>query len=118
VGEHFLIRLRIVHPIVASLVATAMMVLAAYYLSRTEEERLRTAVKWVLGLVALQVTLGVINVLLYAPGWMQLIHLLVADILWIAAVLLVVFEAEAAFLRGEEAQSSFGNTSAEVLGEG
>ena len=118
VGEHFLIRLRIVHPIVASLVATAMMVLAAYYLSRAEEERLRKAVKWVLGLVVLQVTLGVINVLLYAPGWMQLIHLLVADILWIAAVLLVVFEAEAAFLRGEEAQSSFGNTSAEVLGEG
>ena len=119
VGEHFLIRLRIVHPIVASLVATAMIVLAAYYLSKSEEPRLRAAVKWVIGLVALQVTLGVINVLLYAPGWMQLIHLLVADILWIAAVLLVVFEAEASFRRGSDAQSSFGaGASAGALNEG
>ena len=31
------------------------------------------------GAVALQLMLGVLNVLLHAPGWMQIVHLLVAD---------------------------------------
>ena len=95
-----------------------MMVLAAYYFGRSEERRLRATVKWVVGLVALQVTLGVINVLLYAPGWMQLIHLLVADILWIAAVLLVIFEAEASFRRGTDPQPVVGTSSVNALNEG
>lgn len=118
VGEHFLIRLRIIHPIVASLVATAVMVLTAYYWSRSEETRLRQTVKWVLGLVSLQVTLGVINVILYAPGWMQLIHLLVADVLWIAAVLLVVFEAEECFQRQRGHAAIFTSAATEAASEG
>ncbi len=36
----------------------------------------------------MQVVVGVLNVLLLAPVWMQLVHLLVADLLWIALVLL------------------------------
>jgi heme A synthase len=35
-----------------------------------------------------QVALGFVNVWLLAPVWMQLTHLLVADLLWIALVLL------------------------------
>ena len=35
-----------------------------------------------------QLILGAINVILLAPVWMQLVHLLVADLLWIAFVLL------------------------------
>ena len=38
------------------------------------------------GLVALQLALGLANVLLLAPVWMQLVHLLVADLVWIALV--------------------------------
>ena len=118
VGEHFLIRLRIVHPIVASVVATGMMVLASLFLSRTNSPIVKDAVKWVLGLVSLQVILGVVNVLLYAPGWMQLIHLLVADILWIATILLVVFEAEEAFRRaGPSSTSTFKGGIAEAASE-
>jgi heme A synthase len=33
--------------------------------------------------VALQIVLGFINLILLAPGWMQLLHLLVADGLWL-----------------------------------
>jgi cytochrome c oxidase assembly protein subunit 15 len=39
-------------------------------------------------LAALQAALGGLNVLLLAPVWLQLVHLLVADLLWIAVVLL------------------------------
>jgi hypothetical protein len=31
---------------------------------------------------------GVVNVLLLAPVWMQIVHLLLADVLWITLVLL------------------------------
>ena len=39
-------------------------------------------------LAGLQLAIGALNVALLAPVWMQLVHLLVADALWIACVLL------------------------------
>jgi heme A synthase len=36
----------------------------------------------------LQLTLGALNVVLLAPMWLQMGHLLVADVLWITLVLL------------------------------
>jgi heme A synthase len=38
--------------------------------------------------IVLQLSLGVINVLLLAPVWMQLVHLFVSDQVWIGLVLL------------------------------
>ena len=35
-----------------------------------------------------QLVAGVVNVMLLAPVWMQLLHLLLADALWITLVLL------------------------------
>jgi heme A synthase len=39
------------------------------------------------GLLALaaQVLLGLLNIALLAPGWMQILHLLVAQVLWVLA---------------------------------
>ena len=41
---------------------------------------------WTAGLVFIQILLGTVNVLFLAPVWLQVIHLLVADLLWIAFV--------------------------------
>jgi heme A synthase len=53
--------------------------------------RLRTA-KWpalrVVVIVWLQLLAGLANFLLQAPVWMQIVHLLIADLLWISLVLL------------------------------
>jgi heme A synthase len=38
-------------------------------------------------LIAVQLTAGVVNVLLLAPVWMQLLHLVLGDLMWIALVL-------------------------------
>jgi heme A synthase len=38
-------------------------------------------------LAGVQMLLGFVNVWLAAPVWLQLVHLLVADLLWIALVL-------------------------------
>ena len=40
------------------------------------------------GVGLVQLGLGVVNVLLAAPVWMQLVHLLVADVIWILWILL------------------------------
>ena len=73
-----LIRMRWLHP------ATALIGLAcAIWLA----SKLRgTLGRWVLLLIATQIILGATDVLLLAPTWMQLLHLLGADLYWIALV--------------------------------
>ncbi len=41
-----------------------------------------------MALVLAQLAAGLVNFLLLAPGWMQLVHLLLTDLLFIAMVLL------------------------------
>jgi heme a synthase len=92
VGQHFLVRLRILHPIVA--VFSAMLLLGVTLgLQRRKDARDTPAYGILKGLqhtVLLQLFLGVVNVLLAAPGWMQIIHLLVAQGLWVMVWLLAL----------------------------
>lgn len=88
-GSHFLIKLRVFHPLIA--VAAALMVLT--FCRRELESPLRSSrstllSQLVMGLVLLQVACGVANIALLAPIWIQLIHLLLADGVWILLVLL------------------------------
>jgi cytochrome c oxidase assembly protein subunit 15 len=94
--SHLLIRLRLLHPVIA--VGAAVLVLGiAPGLGRAGGERGARAARAVTGLTLLQLGLGLLNVYLLAPVWLQLLHLLLADAIWIAFILL---SAEA--LRGEE----------------
>jgi cytochrome c oxidase assembly protein subunit 15 len=73
-----LVRMRWVHPAATVIGFVCVMLLAAQV--RT---RLSSMVFW---LLIVQVVLGVADVLLLAPTWMQVVHLLGADIYWIALV--------------------------------
>jgi len=91
-----LLRLRLIHPIIAVAGAIYIIWAAARVLRQAQEpSSVRTAGMRVIVLTILQVAVGAINVSLLAPVWMQLIHLLVADIVWIAVVLLALEVAEA-----------------------
>ena len=87
---HFLVQLRIAHPILA----LAGVLLVAYAASRvllaTTDARARRAAWTVSALALLQLAAGLLNLALLAPVWMQIVHLLLADLLWIAFVLLAV----------------------------
>jgi heme A synthase len=84
---HFLIRLRIFHPIIAIVVGGFTIVVAMLTgVSRSDGAR-RFALALV-GLIIGQVLVGGLNVILLAPVWMQLFHLLMADFVWITLVLL------------------------------
>ncbi|MBV9109312.1 MAG: COX15/CtaA family protein [Gemmatimonadetes bacterium] len=82
----FLERLRIVHPFVA--IATALYVVVAGILARRLRPGAETArlSRLLAALFAVQVAAGTINVVLLAPVWMQLVHLVLADAVWIALV--------------------------------
>ena len=85
-GQHFLVRLRVLHPLVA--VVSAMLVagiLLRTVTGRTMTEPVLTRLA-ALGFAAvvLQTGLGFVNVLLAAPGWMQILHLLMAQTVWIS----------------------------------
>jgi len=43
---------------------------------------------WVVGLLSAQMALGGLNVVLGAPIWLQLLHLLVTDLIWMGTVVL------------------------------
>jgi heme A synthase len=78
------LRLRVFHPAIAVLAAMWITGYAASVTSRRPDLGPRA---WILlGLVATQVTAGLANLLLNAPVWMQLVHLLLADSVWIALV--------------------------------
>jgi heme A synthase len=111
---HFLIRLRLLHPMIAVSVALYLSLVAMLATSRypgpprpgtgtglglararTGKRDLlpstlltRRLARLLVALLVLQLAAGVINVALLAPVWMQLVHLLLSDLVWITVVLL------------------------------
>ncbi len=94
-SAQFLTRLRVLHPVVAIVVG----IIVAW--SANAHAGHARATRWVVGLVAGQFALGILNVVLLTPVWMQLVHLAAADALWIAWVWLAaeVGEVESAALQ-------------------
>ncbi len=97
---HFLLQLRVYHPVAAVLVG-AYLFGAVWTVRRMRMTPATAALAWVFtGLFLTQLGLGVLNVWLLAPVWLQLVHLLMADTLW---VVLVFFSAAALSAEPREA---------------
>lgn len=86
--QHFLISLRAWHPILAIIISAFLLGLGAWLLRRETAPVLEKLTTGMMLLVALQVGVGVLNIFLKAPVWMQVVHLLIADILWITLVIM------------------------------
>jgi uncharacterized membrane protein len=85
-GAHFLQRLRVFHPFIAVGLGLYVLVVAN---ALSGPQASAAARRWggvvMLG-VLVQVAAGVINILLSAPGWLQVVHLLLGTGLWIALI--------------------------------
>lgn len=79
---HFLTRLRVIHPILAVSAA-----LVAWWLSGRRGRGRSTASIVIPVLVGAMLITGVLNITLGVPVWMQLVHLALADALWVAYVI-------------------------------
>ena len=84
---HFLIRLRILHPTLAVIVGFYLIVITGIITSRKDDDWVQRFGKFLIIAVILQFGAGLLNVFLLAPVWMQLVHLLLADTIWIACIL-------------------------------
>jgi heme A synthase len=87
-SAHIFVRLRVWHPIVAVLLECFLVAVAVVILNKRPVSLVRRLALAVMFLSFLQTGAGAINVLLLAPLWMQITHLFIADLLWIALVLL------------------------------
>lgn len=86
---HLLVRLRVIHPTLAVAMAAVLLLTAGVCAARRPSLETRRFGLAVAALVLTQLLAGVVNLVLLAPTWMQLVHLLLADLLWLALVGLV-----------------------------
>ena len=105
-----LLRLRMVHPLIAVAGASYLIWAAATVLRQYEDDGTRSAASRVVTLTLFQLAVGAINLTLLAPIWMQLVHLFMADLVWIAVVWLVLETAKATVPRRVYFAETFGRT--------
>ncbi|MCW5889349.1 MAG: COX15/CtaA family protein [bacterium] len=92
---HLFVRLRIWHPTLAMLVGALVFVASLVTLRSVPGGGVARLAGAAVGLYALQLVIGLANVWLLAPIPLQLLHLLLADLLWIVLVLLTASAAAA-----------------------
>jgi heme A synthase len=106
-GAHFLLRLRALHPVLAVVVGCYVVMTAFYAANFLRPGALvKRFAGYVTALFLAQMAVGIVNLYLLAPVWLQLTHLLVADLFWIALVL-----ASAAALADEKPAAAVVGTS-------
>jgi heme A synthase len=92
-AAHFLVRLRVLHPFVAATGGLLFATVALFALRVTSRPLMRNLSIAVILATFIQLCAGLLNLSLLAPVWMQIVHLFLADVVWVA---LVLFVAEAA----------------------
>ena len=93
--SHFLVKLRVIHPVLAVLTGAWLFYFAEFATDRRpgpDTARLSLLLK---ALVGSQLALGLANLLLLAPTGLQLAHLLLAECVWIVLVLLAALSLQA-----------------------
>jgi len=88
-SAHFLQRMRSLHPLLAIGIGAVVLIIANRLAGRTNAtaEQRRWGNLVAIGVLA-QVGAGALNIMLSAPGWMQIVHLMLGTALWVAVVLL------------------------------
>lgn len=89
-AAHFLIRLRVWHPVIAVILGFYLLFLSGLAALFRPDRTIRLFAGCLAVLFVLQLAAGLVNLLLLAPVWMQLVHLLLADLVWISLVLLAL----------------------------
>jgi heme A synthase len=84
-----LLRLRVLHPVVAVMGAAILLAaaIAAMRSGRAPAVRMGGILA---ALVCVQLGAGALNIVLLAPVWMQIVHLLLANLVWVALVVITL----------------------------
>lgn len=85
-GSNYLIKLQALHPLIATSVGLYLVLITGLLNHLRPDAKVKKALQYALSIYGLQIALGLVNIALKAPVWMQMIHLVLADCLWIAVV--------------------------------
>ena len=89
-ASHIFLRIRILHPVIA-LIGGGVVLLVAYraMIASPGPPKARALSLTLAGLVLSQWLLGLVNLVLLAPTALQILHLLVADLMWMTLILVI-----------------------------
>lgn len=87
-GAHFLVGIRIYHPFIALTAGLYLLLVVALTMNLRPSADVQRFARWTIGVFLAQMGFGVVNLFFHAPVWMQLVHLLLADMFWISLVLM------------------------------
>ena len=80
-GAHFLIKLRVWHPVLAIITSIYIFI---YSTKRLTENKIYFLLR---NLIIFQIIFGFVNLILLAPVWTQIIHLLFACLCWVSLIM-------------------------------
>jgi heme A synthase len=86
-GSHVFVRLRAIHPVLAATTGGAIVLAGGLVRALRPSRAVRFFSRAAALLVLAQVAAGLLDVLTLAPVWLQLVHLMLADAVWLALVL-------------------------------
>ncbi|TQF15245.1 heme A synthase, partial [Myxococcus llanfairpwllgwyngyllgogerychwyrndrobwllllantysiliogogogochensis] len=83
---HVFIRRRILHPVLAVSMGALLVLIGRWMARLRPSAEVKRAALAISILYSVQLMAGLVNVVLLAPVWLQLVHLLLADFVWMAVV--------------------------------
>lgn len=96
--SHFLVQLRVIHPVIAIVVSLFLFMVGNTFIQATPKDTVRRLVYLLYGVIALQLFIGVVNIAFLAPVVIQMLHLFLANVMWLT---LVILAAEIVFKTAE-----------------
>jgi protoheme IX farnesyltransferase len=85
-ASHWMVKLQPLHPLIAISVGLYLLLASGLLIHLRPCKEVKLAVQRLMGVYALQMALGLLNIALKAPIWLQIIHLVLADVLFITLV--------------------------------
>ncbi len=83
-----LIAIRPIHPVVAVLAGAYLSMTAIWVLNQRPQPLIARLAMSIMMLYVVQLIAGAVNVVLKAPVWMQIVHLLLSDLIWVVLVVM------------------------------
>lgn len=84
----YLDQLKLLHPSLTVGMSVFLVIWARVMSIRGPFREIQQSAALLQGLILLQVIAGIFNYALHAPGWLQILHLLLACLMWLAVILL------------------------------
>ncbi|HTQ08666.1 MAG TPA: heme o synthase [Fimbriimonadaceae bacterium] len=85
-ASNWMVKLQPLHPLIAISVGLYLLLASGLLIHLRPSKEVKVAVQRMMSVYAVQVALGLLNVVLKAPDWLQIVHLVLADLLFVAFV--------------------------------